>query len=128
MGYGSTTHEADMLIALQAIDNATDNVSDAVSSGYMRVDLAYNSLGYDGAFYSSSSGYGIADSLYNSSGGTVADMLYDSSAGSVASQLYNAFSGGYAPFWYYGYSLAYMMYELYSCVSSGRLMTSPDNY
>ena len=132
MGYGSTTREADMLTALQSMDADTAILAGAISGGQVQVDIAGLSLSSDGVFYGSSSGYGIADSLYNSSfGGTVADMLYSSSASkSVADMLYNSSaSESVADMLYYsGYSLAYMMYELYMCISGGRLLTSPDNY
>ena len=118
MGYGQTPQAPDILSALETIETAMDNVSGAVSSGYMQVDLVSNSLSYDGAFYDSSNGYGIADLLYDSNGGY-----------SVAEIMYQAFQdSSYEPFYYSGYSLAYMMYELYSCISGGRLQTSPDNY
>ena len=129
--------------ALESMDTDTAVLAGAISGGQMQVDIAGMSLSYDGAFYGSSSGYGIADSLYDSSGGTVADMLYNSSASkTVADLLYSSSgaaglgdmfydrlaSGSYEPFWYSGYSLAYMTYALYSCISGGRLLTSPDNY
>ena len=131
MGYGSTTREADMLTALQSMDADTALLAGAISAGEMQVDIASLSLSSDGVFYGSSSGYGIADSLYNSSASkTVADLLYNSSGGSVADLLYNSSaSESVADMLYYsGYSLAYMMYELYMCISGGRLLTSPDNY
>ena len=129
MGYGGTPQAPDILAALTSMDADTATLAAAVSGNEMQVDLANVSLSYDGAFYNSSSGYGIADLLYDSSGGSVANMLYDSSGGSLAYMVYSRLcDSSYEPFWYSGYSLSYMMYELYNCISGGRLMTSPDNY
>ena len=144
MGYGATTHEADMLAAMESIASGAvtlkvDNIefdtgalatgakqdtmistlssingnlsplsSIASNTGYLSSwdsgynavnaylygsDLAYN---YDGVFSDSSSGYGIADLLYDSSYGSVAyllnmiySLLYDVISGSSYFYVYN---------------------------------------
>lgn len=65
--------------------------------------------------YSSSAGYGVADELYQ--------YLYDSSNFRGLIDYFNT-SNQYEPLFYSGQSLARMIYDLWSCISGGRLLVT----
>jgi len=65
--------------------------------------------------YSSMAGYGVADELYY--------YLYDSSNYRGLIDYFNT-SNMYEPLFYGGYSLGYMIYQLFMCISGGRLLVT----
>jgi len=113
---------ADLLWNSSASASVADLLHDGTySAAYLLSQIESDTMylsGIDmdtGYLYSSSAGYGVADELYY--------YLYDSSNFRGLIDYFNT-SNQYEPLFYSGYSLGYMIYQLYSCISGGRLLVT----